>query len=208
VVAQPATGLDDDQVEPEREMRNAYTRGQGAEVEQAVRRRAETRPLAMVDSLLGQAKGATAPPAHLHDHERRRWTRIDRDDVEFIPSDVDIPRQDRPAVIREPIGGRDLGRVAEVLGWRPPRIARVFGSHAGSLNAPAYAGLIAERQARLGSCSGRPAYHSRNSEQRPSGPNRSTQTLSNSACAAPVATSKNSVRPWVTTRSPSIAIGS
>src|SRR5262249_32051684 len=84
-----------------------------------VRRRSNTDTFAMVDGLLGQTEVALRPPANL-DHDEGGWrTRVDRDEVDLIPADVDVPAQDRPARTLEAFGDERLRGIARPLGLGP-----------------------------------------------------------------------------------------
>ena len=95
--------------------------GQRPTVEQAVRGGPDPRSLAVVDGLLGQPELAAGAPADLDDDERRRRTRVDRHEVELVATDMDVPGQDGPASLREPVGDERLGGITRLLGRRPPR---------------------------------------------------------------------------------------
>ena len=85
------------------------------------------RALAVVDRLLGQAKGAADTPANLHDHERRGRTRVDRHEVKLMTTDVDVPGQHGPAGGRQMVRDQLFGRVTRALCCGPLGIVRWFG---------------------------------------------------------------------------------
>ena len=124
MVAHPIPGLHDDQVEPERQPRHRRSIRQDASIEQPVRGRPDTDTLAMVDRLLGQPEVPAGPPADLDDDQGRGRTRVDRDEVELVATDVDVPGQDGPAGVRESRSDERLGGIAGLLCCRSHRIAR------------------------------------------------------------------------------------
>lgn len=101
--------LDHDQVEPQWQARRV------GGLQPAPGRLMQARPLPVIDGLLGQAKVPARPPPHLDDHEGAGWPRVDRDQVELRPPDVDLPGEDRPAGVREATGDRVLGGVSRPL---------------------------------------------------------------------------------------------
>jgi hypothetical protein len=73
----------------------------------------------VVDRLLRQSEVTTGAPADLDDHERLRWTRVDRHEVKLVATDMDVPGQDEPASLRETIRDRRLGGITRLLRRRP-----------------------------------------------------------------------------------------
>jgi hypothetical protein len=112
VVAHPVARLHDDQIEPQRQVRQQRTVGQRATLEKAVRRRADARALPVVDGLFGQAEVTTGPPADLDGDQLARRSRVDRHEIQLVTADVDVPRQDRPASRYQPLGDQRLRGVA------------------------------------------------------------------------------------------------
>jgi hypothetical protein len=102
-MTQPIPGLDHDQVEPEGESRDRRAVGQRPSIEKTVRGGTDPYALAVVDRLLGKAERALGSPPDLDHDERRGWTRIDRHQVDLVPTDVDVPCQDRPAGRGQPL---------------------------------------------------------------------------------------------------------
>jgi hypothetical protein len=88
--------LDDDQIEPEREVRQGLTVGEDAAIKQAKRCGSHPCSFAMVDSLLRQSEIAPDPPSDLHHDQRGRWTGIDRHDIELMSTYVDVPGEFGP----------------------------------------------------------------------------------------------------------------
>ena len=122
--------LDDDEVEPQRQPWDWLAAWKGPAIEEAVRRCPDPRPLPMVDGLLGQAEAPAGAPADLDDDKRRGRTRVDRHEIEFMATDMDVPGQDGPTSFREPRRDQRFGGITRLLGRRP---GRVVGSvrHAG-----------------------------------------------------------------------------
>jgi hypothetical protein len=116
VVPDPTAGLDDNQVEPQGQVRERYAIGQCAAVEQAVRGGADSKTLAGVNGLLGESEGTIGAPANLDRHERTRRTWIDGDQVELVPTDMDVPAEDRPAGRHQAIRDLLFGGVTQPLG--------------------------------------------------------------------------------------------
>ena len=77
----------------------------------------------MVDRLLGEAEVPAGPPADLDDHQRRGRTGVDRDEVELVATDVDVPGQDGPTQVPETRSDECLGGIAGPLCCRSRRIA-------------------------------------------------------------------------------------
>ena len=123
MVAEAIAGLDDDQVEPERQPRHRRSIRQHAPIEQPVGGRPDADALAMVDGLLGEAEVPAGPPANLDDDERRGRTRVDRHEVELVATDMDVPGQDGPAGVRESRSDERLGGIARLLCRRSSRFA-------------------------------------------------------------------------------------
>jgi hypothetical protein len=109
----PLAGLDDDKVEAQGKV------GQRVALEEGVCGLMDARALAVVHGLLGEAEVAPSSPADLDDDERLGRTGIDRDEVELVSPDVDIPPQDAPAGHPQPVGDERLGGIAESLGVGP-----------------------------------------------------------------------------------------
>src|SRR5919204_2491852 len=89
-------------------------------------RATERAPLSPIDRLLGEPKVTAAATADLDDHDRAGRPRIDRDQIEFIATDADVPPEDRPASGDERIDDEPLRLVAPTTsgcdghetGWR------------------------------------------------------------------------------------------
>ena len=69
----------------------------------------------MVDRLLGQAEVPVPAESDLDEHENRRRTRVDRDDVQLGAPDPDLATENRPAGCGELGGDEQLGRIAPTL---------------------------------------------------------------------------------------------
>ena len=119
MVADAAAGLEHDEVEAEREPRDRCAIGQRPTIEEAVGGLPDPDPLAMIDRLLWEAEGTVRAPAHLDDHECRRRTRVDGDQVDLVPADVDVPGEHRPSGCLESGGHERLGGVSGTLGVGP-----------------------------------------------------------------------------------------
>jgi hypothetical protein len=120
----PVARLDDHEVEPDRQSRDGATVRQGPAIEQSVRRLPDTSPLSMIDRLLCEPEATRASPANLDDHEGRRWTRVDRHEIEFVTADMDVPGQDGPTGLDQSVQDQRLGGVTRQLGRGPVRIGR------------------------------------------------------------------------------------
>jgi hypothetical protein len=123
MVPEAVSGLDHDEVEAKWQARHRLAIRERAPVEQAVGCGADSRPLAMIDRLLGQAEVAAVTPADLDDDERRRWTRVDRHEIELVTADMDVPGQDGPTSFRQARCDERLGAVTRQLGRRSHRVA-------------------------------------------------------------------------------------
>ncbi len=130
---------------------------------------ADAGPLPMIDRLLGQAEVARSPPAHLDDHQRGRRPGIDRDEVQLVSPDMDVPTEDRPAGCLERC--RDVGLSAA----SPARCASVrpcgrggsddiARSSGGALTRPVSVPAPGLTRRRTPACRGRP---DRTSPRRP-----------------------------------------
>ena len=122
MMAEATAGLDHDEIEPERQVGQERTVRQGATLEESIRRRPDSRSLPMVDGLLRQAEIAVGPPADLDRNERPRWPGVHSHEIQFVPANMHVPCQDRPA------------------GRRQTRRDELFRSVTGSLSIGAHAG--------------------------------------------------------------------
>jgi len=118
VMSQPFPGLDDDQVEPDRQRRQRGPVREPSGLAQGEAGPVQPRALAMVDGLLRQAEVTTSAPPDLDDHDRRRRTRIDRDEVNLRVTDMHMHPEDAPAERGEVRGDPSLGTVTGFLGLR------------------------------------------------------------------------------------------
>ena len=108
-------------------------------------------PLAMVDRLLWQAEVASRTPADLDDDQHSGWPRVDRDEVELVAADADVPGEDRPAPGSQLLGDGRLGGIAESLRASSGSRRRSVGVHARSVAGGAYPGITrGPAQARAG----------------------------------------------------------
>ena len=80
----------------------------------------------MIDGLLRQPEGPADPPAHLDDDEGRRRSRVHSDEVQLVPADVDVARQDRPAGRDEVLRDEGLSGIAGALRRRPTGFRRII----------------------------------------------------------------------------------
>ena len=110
-----STRLDDDEVEAERQPR----RLPAGRLDPAEGSPMQPRLLPPVHRLLGQAEVPTATPADLDDDQLPRWSRIDGNDVELRPADMDLAPEEGPASRHERRGDPVLGPVAGDLELRP-----------------------------------------------------------------------------------------
>jgi hypothetical protein len=123
MMTHPSLGLDDHEIEPQWESRNGGTIRKSPTIEEAKRRRPHPRPFAVIDGLLGQAVSAAGAPTHLDDDQRGRRTRVDRHEIEFVATDMDVPGQDGPTQVPETRSDECLGGIAGPLCCRSRRIA-------------------------------------------------------------------------------------
>jgi hypothetical protein len=116
--------LDDDEVEPQRQTGERFAIGELAAVKQPVGRGTDPRPLAVIDGLLGQPERPIRPPAYLDDDERGRGARVDRHEIEFVATDMDVPGQDGPSDGVEVRRDQRLGGITGLLRRGPSRPER------------------------------------------------------------------------------------
>ena len=107
--------FDDDQVDPHRGSWESHPSRQRPALEHPAECRAEVRPLAPAERVLGQPEVPTGPPADLDEDDRRWWPRIEGDDVDLLPAHVEVTGKDRPALGGEAIRDERLRGVAEPL---------------------------------------------------------------------------------------------
>lgn len=127
-VPSPLTGLDDDNIETQWQVRHP------ASVEQGEGGLAQPRLFATIHGLLRQAEVAPSAPPDFHDHEHgwRAW--VGRHEIEFVATDMDVPGQDGPASVDESGGDQRFGGVTRLLCGSPTGIESwriVHGSHHG-----------------------------------------------------------------------------
>lgn len=140
-------GLDNDQVETDRQPRQRCPVRQLAPIEQPVCGEAQTRPFPVVDGLLAKPEAPRCPPAHLHDDEIGRRTRVDRHEIELMAADMDVPGQDGPTGLEQSDEDQRFGGVTCLLCLGPCRDAdRAF-------HGPMVTTLAA--LARIGGCTAR-----------------------------------------------------
>lgn len=120
----PVARLDHDEVEPEWQSRDGVAVRERAAIEQPVRRLSDSGSLAVIDRLLGKPEAARAPPADLDDDERGRWTRVDRHEIELMAADMDVPGQDGPTSLDQPVQDQRFGGITRQLGRGPGRVGR------------------------------------------------------------------------------------
>jgi len=123
MMPKPVARLDDDEIEAQRQARDGLAVWKRAAIHQSVCGGPHARALAVVDRLLWQAEAATSAPADLYDHERGGRTRVDRHEIEFVATDMDVPGQDGPTSFRESRRDELFGRITRPLGRRPRRVA-------------------------------------------------------------------------------------
>jgi len=111
-------GLDGDQVDPDRESREASSVGQ-AVLDQSADCRTQVAALAVVECLLGEPEVPPTAPTDLDDDEERRRTRVDRHEIELVATDMDVPGQDGPARFAQSRGDKLLGGVTRQLSSCP-----------------------------------------------------------------------------------------
>jgi hypothetical protein len=110
-------GLDDDDVEAERQERQRPAVGKGAGRDHRPSRVSNVAALAVVDGFLGEAESPRAAEADLDDHEAsgRGWAGVDCDEVELVAADADVPGEDGPALGFEAMRDERLRLVASKL---------------------------------------------------------------------------------------------
>ena len=69
----------------------------------------------MIERLLGQPEVPAAAVAHLHDDERPRRARVNRDEIQLVPPDAEVAGKDGPACGLEAGADKAFGRVADPL---------------------------------------------------------------------------------------------
>lgn len=121
MVTDPVARLDHDQVETQRQMRQERPIRQRATLKQAIGSGPDADPLPGIDGLLRQPEGATGTPANLHRDKHPGRAGIDRDQVQFMAADVDVPPEDRPTGGRQAIGDQLFGGISGLLGIGPHR---------------------------------------------------------------------------------------
>ncbi len=94
--------FDDDQVDPERQVREAGPIGEAAPVEEAQDGTPDVPSLPRIERVFGQAERSIPPPADLDDHEGGARPRLDRHDVELAMSDPHLTPQDPPGGAFQP----------------------------------------------------------------------------------------------------------
>jgi len=118
--------LDDDQVDAHDRARQPPPVWQGATLDQPSDGRSQLASFPSVERLLGEAEVPARPPADLHQHDHRRWARVERHDVHLGPAEPDVPAGDGPAQPDQVIRDQRLGGVTRPLAGGPPaRGARV-----------------------------------------------------------------------------------
>lgn len=121
MVADPIARLDHDQVEAQRQMRQQRAVRQRAAFEEPIGGGPYVEPFPGIDGLLRQPERTAGAPANLDGHEHPGRARVDRDQVQLITPDVDVPPEDRPAAGRQAIGDQLFGGISGVLGVGPHR---------------------------------------------------------------------------------------
>ena len=132
--------------------------GQGARRGEASERRPEVAPLPPVECLLGEPEVAPRAPADLDQDDRPGWPRVERDQVDLLAPEPDVPSEDRPAEGHEVVGDQVLGGIPGALHRRPTRSWSAL--HPASLAAPAYPGVSRDRPRPNGGCVGASALRS------------------------------------------------
>ena len=133
--------LDDHEVESRWERRQHLSVRERARGEHRPGGVAEVAPFPEVDGLLSQPERARPAGPDLDDHEARRRARVDRNQIELVATDMDVPGEDDPAFLGEPFRDEGLGVVAGPL-RRGPRPRPRLGIHRAIVAAPPYPRLI------------------------------------------------------------------
>ena len=123
-VPSPVARLDHHEVEPEWQPRDGGAVGQTSAIEQAVGRLPDPRALSVIDRLFGQPEATRTAPAHLDHNQGRRRTRVDRHEVEFVTADMDVPGQDGPTGLDQPVQDQRFCGITRQLGRGPGRVGR------------------------------------------------------------------------------------
>jgi hypothetical protein len=119
MMSQTAAGLDHDEVEPKRKVRERASVGQDTEITERERRPMESGALASVDGLLGEAEVTARPPPDFDNDERPGRTGVHREQVDLGASHANLPCEDSPAHRREVPGDLGLRRISGALGRGP-----------------------------------------------------------------------------------------
>ena len=111
MVAQAVAGLDNDQVEAQREPGEMGAARQVADLAEREARAVHARSLSPVDGVLRQSEVTAGTPAHLDDDQRSWRPRVDGDDVQLGSPHSDMRRQDLPAEPFQMARDHRLGRI-------------------------------------------------------------------------------------------------
>jgi hypothetical protein len=107
-----APWFDCDKVKAKWEARDARSVGQHPAFEQPECRRANADSFPVIDGLFGEAEVAGRSPANLDDDERGGWAWVDRDKVDLVAADMDVPGEDGPAGFGQSVRHQRFGGVA------------------------------------------------------------------------------------------------
>src|SRR3954452_24030444 len=107
-----APWLDCDKDQLEWEARDGRSVGERASFKQSECRRAIADSFPVIDGLFGEAEVAGGSPANLDDDERGWRTRVNRDKVDLMAADVDVPGKDGPASFGQSVRDESFGGVA------------------------------------------------------------------------------------------------
>ena len=120
-------GLDDDEIQSQRERRNQCPVRKGALRSKRLCGTTEPDAFPGVHRLLGSPEFPGRPGPDLHDHEPGRQREVDGNDVQFGPADADLAAEDPPSGGDEPVRHQLLSCVSDLLRLSPhgQRIAGV-----------------------------------------------------------------------------------
>ena len=120
--------LDDDEVEPERQVRQSPSVRQTAG-DQRQRGAPKVTLLAPIQRLLRKAVPPVGPPPNLDDDERCRRPWIDGDDVQLVPAHPEVPPQERPVHPGKAAGDQLLCSISKRLTIRSHVTSLIRSAH-------------------------------------------------------------------------------
>jgi hypothetical protein len=116
--APDAIWFERDDVDPERKRWEWRAVGQAVRLDEAAESRPEVAALPPRHGFLRQPVTALPSPANLDQDERGGWTRVNGQEVDLGPAEVEVSAQDAPSGLLELPGHEELPVVAQLLGRR------------------------------------------------------------------------------------------